>query len=141
MTAAAPKGIPIRVVVNPPAEDAITKVSRWLDRQRITGQISAEGSSVVERLMDDLRDRPETRTQKANRFINDLKHVETDLRILADRIDELGEAGEMIGQVEGAPMCPDQIACYASNSLQGTLALLRDLRRAVKLPAGKRGRQ
>jgi len=134
----APKGVPIRVVVTPPAEDAVAKVSRWLDRQRTTGQISAEGSSVVERLMEDLRDRPETRGQKAVRFVNDLKRVEIDLRILADRIDDLGEQGEALGHAD-ASMCPDQVACYAANSLQGTLALLRDLRRAVKLPARRKG--
>jgi hypothetical protein len=79
------------------------------------------------------------RSQLANRFVNDIASIEAETRNLSDRIDDLGSLGELLGHA-GLSMCPDEIACYASNSLQGVLALLRDLRRATKLPV-KRGRK
>ena len=79
------------------------------------------------------------RRGQVERFGWELNDVTVSIRILADRIDDLGQLGMTIGQRRGAAMNPDQLACYASNTLQGTLALLRDLRRATRLPAGKRG--
>lgn len=75
------------------------------------------------------------------KFTFELKSIETAIRIIADRIDDLGELGEQLGDASKQGMGPDEIACYAANGLQGTLALLRDLRRATKLAAGKRGRK
>ena len=74
------------------------------------------------------------------RFVFEYKAIHTAIHDLADRIDDLGELGMTIGQRRNAAMNPDQLACYASNTLQGVLALLRDLRRATRLPAGKRRR-
>jgi|GEM_PF-4507495 len=81
------------------------------------------------------------RRSQVERFRWELNDVTTSIRILSDRIDDLGELGMTIGQRRNAAMNPDQLACYASNSLQGVLALLRDLRRATRLPTGKRGRK
>ncbi len=57
----------------------------------------------------------------------------TDLSALRDRIDSLGDAGVSITSDDRA----DQLACYASNSIEGTLALLRELNGHV-VPAQKR---
>jgi len=67
-------------------------------------------------------------------WANELTSVESNLRGLQRRIDELGDAGVEIVVAQGAPSMSDsadQVACYASNSIQGTLALLRELRSLV----------
>jgi len=82
------------------------------------------------------------RSRLRNRFVNETAGIETDIRILADRIDDLGQLGEQIGHADPTRMCPDEVGCYASNCLQGVLALLREMRRATKFPAAaKRGRR
>lgn len=73
-------------------------------------------------------------------FVFEHKEITTAIGILADRIHALGEAGEELA-LPGHAMCPEAIGGEAAVSLQGTLALLRDLRRATRLPAGKRGRR
>jgi len=69
-----------------------------------------------------------------NRFVNDLAHVTEDIQELTDRIDDLGNLGDEITHSTD----PDMLACYASNSLQATLALLRELRRVVLEPRKRR---
>ena len=70
-----------------------------------------------------------------------LTTVEVNLRIQADEIDAIGE--EMFALRAGldAPMNPDQIACYASNTLQGTQALLREMGALLGPAARKKGRR
>ena len=65
------------------------------------------------------------------RWKRKLYSVRARLRALADDIDDLGETGAAIAQPD-AMADPDTIACFASNSLQGTLALLRDLEARVR---------
>lgn len=65
--------------------------------------------------------------------------VVAQLRTLRRRIDDLGDdAVTIVGDDQ-----PDMVACFASNSLEGTQALLRDLERLVmakkKAPAKKKG--
>lgn len=65
--------------------------------------------------------------------------VVDDLVSLRGRIDALGEDLQDISPFKRSRRKgrdPDEIACYASNSLEGTLALLRELLAASK-PARK----
>ncbi|TAL29065.1 MAG: hypothetical protein EPN98_21730 [Phenylobacterium sp.] len=66
-----------------------------------------------------------------NRFVNDLAMIQKTLEILANDIDNLGELAFTITHDERG----DQLGCYASNSLQGTMALLRDMGRLVERSA------
>jgi len=56
-------------------------------------------------------------------------HVVATLKSLRDHIDDLGQLGDLLyddsRDVDARE--PDTIACFASNSIEGTLALLRDL--------------
>lgn len=60
-------------------------------------------------------------------FYDDVVH---DLIRLRERIDNLGESAEDICR-PGRSRGPDEIACFASNGIEGTLALLRELRKRV----------
>lgn len=61
------------------------------------------------------------------RFSSDLADIQYQLVTLADRIDDLGNLGD---QLTGGTR-PDELACYASNSLQGTRALLCEMEKVV----------
>ena len=61
------------------------------------------------------------------RFASDLYMVHNDIKELADRINDLGNLGD---QLTGGTR-PDELACYASNSLQGTRALLCEMEKVV----------
>jgi hypothetical protein len=58
-----------------------------------------------------------------------------DLYEMRNRIDELGEGGNPFA--EGA-RDPDQLGCYASNSIEGVLALLREMHGVVNRKAKTR---
>lgn len=64
------------------------------------------------------------------KLVNEWLKINSDIREIADRIDELGGA-------MGTDLA-DQIACYAANSLQGTLALLRELAPMLKKPSKRK---
>jgi len=69
-------------------------------------------------------------------FINDLRLIQEQLRILCAGIDELGELAFSITSDERC----DQIGCYASNVLQGSQALLREMEIVVMRAGKKKGR-
>lgn len=77
--------------------------------------------------------------RRRTEFATELDNIQGQLADLSDRIDDLGNLGdEIIGS-----SYPDEYACYASNSLQGTLALLREMGRLVlgSGSAKKKGRR
>jgi len=71
------------------------------------------------------------------RFINDLRMIQEQLRILCAGIDELGELAFTITRDERC----DQIGCYASNVLQGSQALLREMEQVVLRARKRKGRR
>ncbi len=68
-----------------------------------------------------------------SRWRRGLDAIAIQLNNLRERIDTLGDEATTITKDDRS----DQLACYASNSIEGTLALLRDLERHV-VPAKAR---
>ncbi len=83
-----------------------------------------------------------TRRQRQQHLLADLYSIQVELGIVADWIDTLGDqAAQFLGPLTVGKLAVDQVACYASNSLQGTLSLLRELGSAIAAaPARKRRR-
>jgi len=68
------------------------------------------------------------------RFTANLRMIQSTLDLAAKEIDNLGVLGMKITHSTD----PDEIACYASNGLQGPQALLREMERRVLGRRGKR---
>lgn len=81
-----------------------------------------------------------TRRQRQQRLLVNLRAVMVGLRVTADTIDRIGEdAAEFSNANTGADT--DQLACFAANSLQGALSLLRELGAVIAAAPARRRRQ
>jgi hypothetical protein len=71
-----------------------------------------------------------TRDDHLAHFDKDAEAILADLRALGDRIDDLGTLGdELTGTCDA-----DMLACFATNTLQGSASLIREMRQLVTLP-------
>lgn len=76
-----------------------------------------------------------SRTAQANALRARLANVEAVLYGAIDEIDDIGERmQEVVAAQAVARFDPDTLGCYASNSVQGVLALLRELGRLLPEP-------
>jgi hypothetical protein len=78
------------------------------------------------------------RRNKAIELRSRLLHVQLEVKDLRARIDAIGEESQALGLGQPGQRDPDELGCYASNSLEGTLALLRELAEVLAAPARRR---
>jgi hypothetical protein len=67
------------------------------------------------------------RVARRHALADRLRRAMDEIWKLRHEIDDIGEEAKALGPSDPARYGADQLGCYASNSLEGTLALLREL--------------